>query len=232
MPAVRKIGKYQVLDEIGRGTFSVVYKCRHPFLERSLAIKVCETEDPDVLQRFSSEAQIASGLDHRNIVRVFDYGVTEEGPYLVEELLEGEDLEAKIELRTPISYLERIGILIQIAQGLAYAHSQGVLHRDVSPSNVRVLDDGLVKIMDFGIARLVSSDVRTTKAGSILGTAGYLPPEQVLGKATDERSDIFSFGALAYHLLSYERPFPGESLKELLRGVLKVEPPLLSTQFK
>lgn len=226
-----KIGDYEVLAEIARGSFAVLYKCRHPLLGRTLAIKVCVATNEEVVGRFRREAEIAFKLEHPNIVHTFDFSESDEGPYLVQEYLEGQDLGDKIAAREPLSGSGRVAILLQIAQGLAYAHSQGVLHRDVSPANIRIQSDGMVKIIDFGIARLAQSDVRSTKAGSILGTAGYLPPEEILGKHTDERADIFSFGALAYHLLAYRRPFPGNGLKELLREVLKLDPEPLSTHW-
>ena len=228
MPVPDKIGRYEVLEEIGSGTFAILYKCHDPDSDEVLALKVCRSHDEDVLARFSREAEIAIALDHPNIVRVVDFGNSDDGPFLVEELLDGQDLDERIGSGESLSSSTRVEILLQIAQGLAYAHAEGILHRDVTPSNVRVLDDGRVKLMDFGLSRSIHSDVRSTRAGDILGTAGYLPPEQILGKPADERADIFSFGVLAYYLLSGSRPFPGQSLKELLREVVSVDPPPLS----
>ena len=222
------IGRYEISDELGSSSFATVYLCRDTEEDRDVAIKVCSATDEGLLKRFEAEAQIAAQLDHPNIVRVFGSGVCEDGPYLVQEYLEGEDLADIIARRDPLPLGERLALLVQIARGLNYAHSQGVVHRDVCPSNMRVLPDGNLKLVDFGLARLAQSDVRLTKAGSILGTAGYLPPEEVLGRSTDERGDLFSFGAVAYHLLTYERPFPGEDLKTFLRQVLQHEPPPLS----
>lgn len=224
MPQPAKIGKYVVLEQVGTGTFATVYKCQHPFLERTLAVKVCTAQDETLRRRFTREAEIVADLDHPNIVRVFDFGISDEGPYIVQEFLDGEDLRAKIRDREPMTYLQRVSYLLHIAQGLAYAHSKGVVHRDIKPGNIRILGDDRVKIMDFGIAKLAHSEERLTKAGAILGTAGYLPPEQVLGRPADQRADIFSFGAMAYHLLTFHRPFPGQNVKELLRQVLKVDP--------
>ena len=226
-----KIGRYEVLEEIGSGTFAILYKCHDPDSDELVALKVCRSQDEDVLARFSREAEIAIALDHPNIVRVLDFGTSDEGPFLVEELLDGQDLDERIESGDSLSSSTRVEILLQIAQGLAYSHAEGVLHRDVTPSNVRVLDDGRVKLMDFGLARSMHSDVRSTRAGDILGTAGYLPPERVLGEAADERADIFSFGVLAYYLLSGSKPFLGRSLKELLREVVSVDPPPLSARW-
>lgn len=231
MPLPAQIGRYEVLEEIAGGSFSVLYKCRDPETHEVLALKVCQTDDQDVLARFSREAEIAIELDHPNIVRVVDFGVSDEGPYLAEEFLQGRNLNERIDSPESLSSSGRIEILLQIAQGLAYAHGVGVLHRDVTPSNVLVLDDGRVKLIDFGLARLLRSDVRSTRAGSILGTAGYLPPEQVLGEPVDERGDIFSFGVLAYYLLSGKKPFPGQSLKELLKQVVGVDPPPMSEHW-
>ncbi len=231
MPPPTKIGKYEVLEQVGTGTFATVYKCRHPFLDRTLAVKVCTAQDETLRRRFTREAEIVADLDHPNVVRVFDFGISDEGPYIVQEFLDGEDLRAKIRDREPMTYLQRVSYLLHVAQGLAYAHSKGVVHRDIKPGNIRILGDDRVKIMDFGIAKLAHSEERLTKAGAILGTAGYLPPEQVLGRPADQRADIFSFGAMAYHLLTFHRPFPGDNVKELLRQVLKVDPEPLSTYW-
>ncbi len=226
-----RIGKYEVLEEMNVGSAAALYKCRDPHTREVLALKVCQTADKEMLSRFSREAEIVIALDHPNIVRVVDFGVCDEGPFLAEEFLQGQDLDERIESGESLTSSARVEILLQIAQGLAYAHGAGVLHRDLSPSNVRVLDDGRVKLIDFGLARLLRSDVRTTRAGSILGTAGYLPPEQVLGEPVDERGDIFSFGVLAYYLLCGKKPFPGQSLQELLKQVVSVDPPPLSEHW-
>jgi serine/threonine-protein kinase len=224
----RKIGKYELLEKIGEGGFAVVFKGRDPFIKRLVAIKLCRSEDEGLRRRFLREAEIAGSLQHRNIVTAFDFGFEAAGPYLVQEYLAGEDLKHKIQRRDPIGLGRKLGYLRQIALGLDYAHGQGVLHRDVKPGNVRVLDNDRVKILDFGIARLATADTRLTTKGSILGTAGYLPPEQLLGGEVDARGDVFSFGALAYELLAYRRPFAGSTMTELFEQVLRLDPPPLT----
>jgi tRNA A-37 threonylcarbamoyl transferase component Bud32 len=226
-----RIGKYEVLEKIAEGGFAAVYKGRDPFLKRLVALKVCLSDDEHLRRRFLREAEIAGTLHHRNVVTAFDFGFAQAGPYLVQEYLDGEDLKEKIRRRDPLSPGRKLGYLRQIALGLEYAHSRGVLHRDIKPGNVRVLDNDRVKILDFGIARLASADTRLTEQGSILGTAGYLPPEQLLGHDLDARADVFSFGALAYELLTYRRPFVAPSLSELFKQVLAGEPPPIAESW-
>jgi eukaryotic-like serine/threonine-protein kinase len=222
MPA--RIGKYEVLDTIGRGGFATVYKARDPLMKRLVAIKLCTEQDEDLRRRFLREAQIAGSLDHPSIVRGFDCGFDEAGVYLVEEYLDGEDLAHKIRSRLPLPYRARLAILIEVAQAIAYAHSKGVFHRDLKPGNIRILESGRAKLMDFGIAKMSSGSGPLTKAGTLLGTAGYVAPEQVLGKAVDHRVDIFAFGALTYEFFTYRRPFTGQTVRERLRSVLDVNP--------
>jgi serine/threonine-protein kinase len=224
VPQPQRIGKYEVLETIGHGGFSTVFKARDPFLKRLVAIKLCSLEDDDLRRRFLREAEIAGTLDHQSIVRTFDCGFTDEGAYLVQEFLDGEDLRQQIQARAAIPYPARTAYLLEIAEALRYAHSKGVLHRDVKPANVRVLSNGGVKILDFGIGKLTGGRTVLTKQGTLLGTAGYLPPEQALGRDVDERSDVFGFGALAYELLTFRKPFPGDSLAERIRGVLESSP--------
>jgi serine/threonine-protein kinase len=176
-----RIGKYEVVEAIGHGGFATVYKARDPLMKRLVAIKICADRDQDLRRRFLREAEIAGSLDHPNIVRGFDCGFDEAGVYLVEEYLDGEDLAHKIRARSSISYRARLAILIEVAQAMAYAHSKGVHHRDLKPGNIRVLDNGRVKLMDFGIAKMSTSQTPLTKVGTVLGTAGYVAPEQVLG---------------------------------------------------
>jgi serine/threonine-protein kinase len=219
-----RIGKYEVIEPIGRGGFATVYKARDPLMKRVVAIKICADRDHDLRRRFLREAQIAGSLDHPNIVRGYDCGFDEAGVYLVEEYLDGEDLAHKIRSRSPLPYRTRLAILIEVAHAISYAHSKGVYHRDLKPGNIRVLENGHVKLMDFGIAKMSTSHTPLTKAGTLLGTAGYVAPEQVLGRPVDHRVDIFAFGALAHELFTYRRPFTGQSVKERLHSVLEVDP--------
>ena len=227
-----RIGKYEVLEAIGHGGFATVYRARDPLMKRVVAIKLCAEPDEDLRRRFMREAQIAGSLDHPSIVRGFDCGIDDAGVYLVEEYLDGEDLKHKIQSRSPISHRLRVAILIEVAQAMGYAHSKGVFHRDLKPGNIRVLESGRVKIMDFGVAKTSSASGPLTKAGTLLGTAGYIAPEQVLGKPFDHRVDIFAFGALGYELLTYTRPFTGQSVSERLRSVLDTNPERISTLWR
>ncbi len=229
MSIPERIGKYEVLEAIGRGGFATVYRARDPLMRRVVAIKLCAEPDEDLRRRFLREAQIAGSLDHPSIVRGFDCGFDDAGVYLVEEYLDGEDLKHKIQSRAPVSHRLRVAMLIEVAQAMGYAHSKGVFHRDLKPGNIRVLESGRVKIMDFGVAKTSSASVPLTKAGTLLGTAGYIAPEQVLGKPFDHRVDIFAFGALGYELLTYNRPFTGQSVSERLKSVLDTNPDRIST---
>ncbi len=218
------IGKYEILEQIGAGGFGAVYKARDPILKRLVAVKLCTAEDEDLRKRFYREAEISGNLHDPNIVTVFDSGVEDGAPYLIQEYLGGEDLDRVIRRGDDIPKHERLECLMQVAKGLRYAHSKGVLHRDVKPGNVRLFEGGKAKLMDFGIATLKSSHTRLTRIGTLVGTVGYLAPEQLRGKRADERVDVFSFGVLAYELLSYKRPFQGDDWQEVCRAILDSEP--------
>ncbi len=226
MAVLRSIGKYEILEQIGQGGFAAVYKARDPFIKRLVAIKLCLADDGDLRRRFFHEAEIAGNLHHPNIVTVFECGLEEGAPYLVQEYVAGSDLGRVIRERAPLGEVDKLESLMQVARALHYAHSKGVLHRDVKPQNVLVPDQGGgVKLMDFGIATLKAVHTRLTRAGTILGTASYLAPEQLLGQEPDRRVDLFSFGVLAYELLSYEKPFGGGSFEEVSREIVRCDPP-------
>ena len=224
MADFQKIDKFEVTGKLGQGSFGVVYKGRDPFLKRDVAIKVCTVDDAGLRQRFFREAEIAGRLEHRNIVSVFTFGFQDGVPFLVQEFLEGEDLRQALERGLPMSGVQRLDILLQVAEGLAYAHEQGVIHRDVKPANIRLVSDGRVKVIDFGIAKLASDESQLTQKGVTMGTASYLPPEQVRGGETDFRADIFSFGVLAYELFTGERPFRGKTISALVYQILYKPP--------
>ena len=221
----QKIGKFEVLEKIGEGGFGVIFKGRDPYIKRIVAIKSCTSEDPEIRSRFAQEAQIAGNLQHRHIVTVYDFGEEQGVPYLVQEYLSGEDLDRKIKRREYIPFPEKLLYLVQVARGLEYAHSQGVVHRDIKPANIRILDDGTTKIMDFGIAKLANQESGLTQTGMTLGTASYLAPEQIRGEPVDSRTDIFSYGVMAYELLTYRRPFVGQHMSTILYQILNEEPP-------
>ncbi len=219
-----RLGKYEILEQIGEGGFGVVYKGFDPLIQRFVAVKTCTSPDADLKKRYTREAQIAGQLDHPNIVRIFDFGIEAGTPFLVQEFLSGEDLDKKISHRAFVPHPERLLYLIHIARGLEYAHSKGVVHRDIKPANIRILEDGTAKIMDFGVATLQHSDIRLTAAGTTMGTAAYLAPEQIRGEKVDGRTDIFSFGVLAYELVTGERPFGQETISAILYEILNDDP--------
>ena len=220
-----QIGKYEILDKIGSGGFAVVYKGYDPFIKRPVAIKVCYSRDTETRERFHREAEVAGRLEHRNVTRVYDFGIHEQMPYLVEEYLPGEDLAHMIRRGEPEDVATKINFMMQIAGGLEHAHSKGVIHRDIKPSNIRVLDDGKIKIMDFGTAKMTNVESNLTQTGMTLGTVAYLSPERLLGQDTGSaKSDIFSLGVLAYELFSFRRPFPGRSIPNLIDQVLNAAP--------
>ncbi len=207
---------YELLEKIGEGGFGVVHRGQDLNLNREVAIKICTSADETIRERFYREAQISAQLQHPNITTIFALGPADRiPPFFVQELLSGEDLSEKVERKAPIDLQTRLDYLLQIAQGLDHAHQAGVLHRDVKPGNIRVLDDGQIKILDFGIARLEEEQSPITTEGMAVGTVGYLSPEQLEGADVDRRSDIFSFGVLAYELLVYQRPFPGTKFSEV-----------------
>lgn len=225
-----RFGKYEVVGSIGEGGFGKVYRGRDPDLKRAVAIKTCLAPDLDLRQRFIREAEIVARLNHPNITTVYDFGTEGEVPYLVMELLSGDDLQTVIRRGgLPGGVREAVRILRAVAEGLAHAHRQGIVHRDIKPANLRVLDDGSVKIMDFGIAKLQNADHTLTQTGTAMGTSGYLPPEQLRGEPVDHRADLFSFGATAYELLSGRRPFEGNDLSRVLYRIVHEDPPPLSS---
>jgi eukaryotic-like serine/threonine-protein kinase len=212
-----------------------VYRARDPRLGREVAIKILPasfSSDPSRLSRFEQEARAAAALNHPNILAVYDIGTHDGSPYIVSELLDGATLRER--LRTgPLPVRKAIDYAQQIARGLAAAHDKGIVHRDLKPENIFITDDGRVKILDFGLAKLtrpenVADGQTLTQAGSdpgtVLGTVGYMSPEQVRGKPADARSDLFSFGAVLYEMLSGKRAFHGESPAETMSAIAKEEP--------
>ncbi|MGH9835315.1 MAG: protein kinase domain-containing protein, partial [Blastocatellia bacterium] len=231
------IGAYKILALLGRGGMGVVYRARDERLRRDVAIKVLPASlahDADRLLRFRQEAQATSALNHPNILTVHDVGIHEDVPYIVAELLEGEELRAQME-QGALQARRALDYAHQITQGLAAAHEKGIVHRDLKPENLFVTKDGRVKILDFGLAKLrppqvgaVDFDAPTQKKitdpGVVMGTVGYMSPEQVRGQETDHRSDIFAFGVILYEMLSGQRAFRGASAIEVMNAILKEEP--------
>lgn len=224
-----KIGKYDVIDLIGRGGMGVVYKATDPHLDRQVAIKMMTggfAENPDLLKRFFREAQSLGSLQHPNIVTVYDLGDYGGNPYLVMEYLEGEGLDSVFTSQRQLSLLDKTNIVVQVCHGLSYAHQRGIVHRDIKPANIMLAKDGGVKIFDFGIAHV--DDQSVTKTGQIVGTLSYMSPEQVNGKPVDARTDLFSTGVVLYQLFTDHLPFEGESTSTTLLKIIYDPPPPLT----
>jgi serine/threonine protein kinase len=220
----RTIGKYEIVEKIATGGFGTVYKAWDPMIRRAVALKTCEIPDASMRARVFREAQLAGSLQHPNITTVYEFGVEGIVPFLVQELLSGEDLDRFIAREDPLPLAERVRILIAVASALDFAHAAGIIHRDIKPANIRILDSGVVKIMDFGIAKSLDSNTSITKDGTAVGSTGYMSPEQIVGETVDARTDIFSLGVVAYELLSGRKPFNHEKLFLLLEQIVKSEP--------
>jgi serine/threonine-protein kinase len=231
---IKKIGKYDVLDVLGQGGMGIVYKAVDPAIGRKVAIKMMTggfAENPDLLKRFQREAQSAGALQHPNIVIIYELGTHENGnPYMAMEFIDGESLESIVANRKRMSLVDKLGIMIQLLNGLQYAHAHGIVHRDVKPANVMVLKDGSIKIVDFGIARI--SDNSMTKTGQIVGTINYMSPEQFNGHVVDGRSDIFSSGVLLYEFLTGALPFDGAETPSVILKILNDPPPPLKEHLQ
>ncbi|HVQ55000.1 MAG TPA: protein kinase, partial [Thermoanaerobaculia bacterium] len=226
---LNKIGKYEVSEQIGVGGFGAVYRGRDPFIKRTVAIKTCQVNDEEIKHRFFREAELAGNLHHRNITTIYDFGVENGIPYIVQEFLTGEDLDKKIKRGEPIPVARKVEILMAIAEGLGYAHAASIIHRDVKPANVRILEDGTVKVMDFGIAKSLQTESNLTQTGITLGTSAYLAPEQIRGESIDRRTDVFAMGVLSYELICFRKPFRGEHLSTILYKILNESPEPIET---
>ena len=235
-----KLGPYEIQSLLGAGGMGEVYRAKDARLDRIVAIKVLPpsfSEDRDRMQRFAQEARAAAALNHPNILSIFDIGDEQGSPYVVSELLEGETLRERLRSGV-LSSRKAIDYGLQVARGLAAAHEKGIVHRDLKPENLFITSDGRVKILDFGLAKLIRPETASgddaptvhavTEPGLIMGTAGYMSPEQVRGQAADARSDIFSFGAILYEMISGKRAFHGETSADTMSAILKEETPELS----
>jgi Tol biopolymer transport system component len=235
-----KLGPYEIVAPLGAGGMGEVYRARDSRLKREVAIKVLPQAfslDADRLRRFEQEALATAALNHPNILAVFDLGTNEGSPYVVSELLEGETLRERLRGGS-ITVRKTLDYTLQIAHGLAAAHEKGIIHRDLKPENLFITKDGRVKILDFGLAKLTQPEsgdhtslptmTHATEAGVVLGTAGYMSPEQVRGMAVDARSDIFSFGAILYEMISGKRAFHRETSADTMSAILKEDPPDLA----
>ena len=243
LPNGAKLGPYEILAPLGAGGMGEVYRARDTRLGREVAVKVLPASlsaDPERLRRFDQEARAAGALNHPNILVIYDIGTQDGSAYLVSELLEGETLSERLR-GGALPPRKALDIAVQTARGIAAAHAKGITHRDLKPANLFITSDGRVKILDFGLAKLERASLAgessqtldtlatqalpETQAGTLLGTVGYMSPEQVRGKPADARSDLFSLGAILYEMLAGTRAFPGDSAVEIMNAILKEDPP-------
>jgi len=240
LAAGAKLGPYEIVMALGAGGMGEVYRAKDTRLGREVALKVLPesfAKDNDRLRRFEQEARAVAALNHPNIMAIHDIGEQAGVPYLVSELLEGSSLRMEIE-QSRLTVRKSIDYAVQIAQGLSAAHDKNIIHRDLKPENVFVTHDGRVKILDFGLAKLArngdSADSEAvtmtftnapTEAGKVLGTVGYMAPEQVRGATVDSRTDIFAYGAVLYEMVSGQRAFQRDTAAETMTAILKEDPP-------
>src|SRR5688572_9920640 len=234
-----RLGPYEIGSLIGAGGMGQVYRAHDARLGRDVAIKTlsgAEAADPDRVRRFETEARAAGTLDHPNLLVVYDVGREAAVSYIVSELLEGETLRKRLQSGA-VPEREAIDYAAQIARGLAVVHERGIVHRDLKPENIFLTRERRVKILDFGVAKLIratGADEPTviadaqTELGAVVGTVGYMAPEQIRGEPIDHRADIFALGVVVHEMLSGKRPFQRETSPETLTAILKEDPPDLS----
>jgi eukaryotic-like serine/threonine-protein kinase len=230
MAAKKKIGRYKILGELGRGAMGIVYRAQDPALDRVVALKTIILADDaegreEYQKRFFLEAKAAGKLTHPSIVTTYDFGEQDGVAFLAMELLEGTDLRTRLK-EGALPPAEAVEVARQVAEGLGFAHERGIVHRDVKPGNIMLLERGRAKIMDFGLARMRAADHKTV-TGMVLGTPKYMSPEQVAGSPVDQRSDLFSLGIVLYEMLTGGRLFGAEDMTQIMHNVTyqEHEPP-------
>lgn len=219
---LKKLGKYELIEIVGRGAMGEVYKAQDPLIGRLVALKTITkglAGHPDLLERFNQEARSAGTLQHPNIVTVYELGQEGDTPFIAMEFLEGESLESLIERRPTLSIQEKLNHIIPVCRALNFAHKRGVIHRDIKPANVMLTKEGRIKVVDFGIARQIDSNL--TQTDSIIGTLAYMSPQQIRGERADARADIWATGVMLYELLTYRRPFDGPNQAALVLNISK-----------
>ncbi len=221
----KSLGKYQIQDVLGKGSMGVIYVAFDTALERKVAVKTMTSElmtDPQLRKRFYTEARAAGALRHTNIITIFELGEEQKTPYIVMELLNGTDLKSMMQSSERWPYRKLLNIAIQTGKGLHYAHQNGVVHRDIKPANIFICSDGLVKILDFGVAHVLTSTM--TQAGMLLGSLGYMPPEQIIGQKVDGRVDQYSLGVILYELITGNKPFLEKDIPTTIQAILNKPP--------
>lgn len=221
---LKKLGKYDLIEIVGRGAMGEVYKAQDPLIGRLVALKTITSGlagRPDLLERFQLEARSAGTMQHPNIVTVFELGQEGQTPFIAMEFLEGESLENLIERRPALTVPHKLSHIVPVCRALDYAHKRGIVHRDIKPANVMITKDGRVKVVDFGIARLMDSP--TTQTSGLIGTICYMSPQQIAGEPADARSDIWAVGAMLYELLTFKRPFDGTNHAALMMNIASAD---------
>ena len=218
-----QLGRYEIQRRLGRGGMGTVYVAHDPILGRMVAVKVFagELDFPDARERFSREARSAAALNHPNIVTVYDFGEFDSQPFIVMEYVPGETLAAVIRRKAEVRTADKLRWIDELCAGAGYAHQKSVIHRDIKPANLMIDRGGRLKILDFGIARMMGAASNTT---AMIGTPGYMAPEQIEGKAADHRADLFSIGVVFYELLAYTEAFPGDTIPAITHRILTEEP--------
>ena len=225
---MERLGKYEIISEIGRGAMGAVYKARDPFIERLVALKTITSNvgaQANALERFYQEARSAGTLQHPHIVTIYELGHEGNTPFIAMEYIEGESLDRIIEQRKPLPLSVKLGYMVRVCDALSYAHSHNVVHRDIKPGNIMVTKEGVVKVVDFGIARL--TDMSLTQPNMMIGSRAYMSPQLYKGERADARADIWAVGITLYELIAYQRPFDGASEAELMFRILSDPPPPL-----
>ena len=218
-------GRYAIIEELGRGGMGVVYKAEDTQLKRTAALKFLppeRTHIPELHERFMHEAQAAAALNHPNIITIYEINEHQNQTFIAMEYIEGQTLKDRVD-QQPLPLEEVIDITLQLAEGLKKAHQKEIVHRDIKPANIIITDEGVVKILDFGVAKLRGT-TRLTREGTTIGTAGYMSPEQALGKEADHRSDIWSLGVILYEMITGHLPFEGEHHQAVIYAILNKEP--------